>query len=255
MPVVGELLQVGVLFLVAVLTYVAWQQVNATMEAAERSEQLSAEIVAVNRNLEMQRALYETLAKSTAEIRKLRHDMRHQLSAIKGMMADGRPEEAEDYIDTLYDAIPTLSNKIICDNHALNALASHYLAIATEAGIQCDLHMDVPKKVGRILDNDLCVIVGNLFENAIEACGHVEPDKRFIKLMTKVEGPRLILTLDNSYDGQLKVRNGEFYSRKRGMTTRGIGIQSVKSEVLKYDGAMKYEAEDEVFKTSLYVKL
>ncbi|MDR2108855.1 MAG: GHKL domain-containing protein [Coriobacteriales bacterium] len=254
-PSVGELVQAGLAIFIAIMTFIAWQQVNQAFDAAERSEQLEAEITLVNRNLEMQRTLYEKLTTSSDGIRKLRHDMRHQLSAIKGMVEEGELAEAKEYIDTLYGAIPSISNRILCDNFAVNALAVHYLDIAEAADIQCDLRLVVPRKVGRILDIDLCVIIGNLMENAIEACEYVEEHKRFIKLSTTVDKTRFTLVMDNSFDGQLKVRRGEFYSRKRGLQGRGIGMQSVRAEVLKYDGAMKYEAENEIFKTSLYVKL
>jgi hypothetical protein len=251
----GELLQIGLLLFIAVLAIVAWQQVNVAFDAAERSELLELEVASANRNMEMQRTLFETLANSSEEIRKLRHDMRHQLSAIKGMIESGENTEAADYIDTLYGNIPKVSNQLLCDNFAVNALAAHYLAIANSKEIQTDLRLVVPKKLGRVLDNDLCVIVGNLLENAIEACEFVEPHKRFVKISSTVDKNRFTLVVDNSFDGHLKVRRGEFYSRKRGLTTRGIGMQSVRAIVLKYDGTMKYETENQIFKTSLYVKI
>jgi sensor histidine kinase YesM len=250
----GELIQLGLALLIAVFAFIAWRQVTKAFEAAERSEQLELEIASINRNLEVQRTLFETLATTSEEIRKLRHDMRHQLSAIKGMIESEKIAEAENYIDTLYGNIPSIANRILCDNFAVNALAVHFLTIAESHEIQCDLRLVVPRKVGRILDNDLCVIIGNLLENAIEACAHVEKHKRFIKMSTTVDKVRFTLVMDNSFDGQLKVWRDAFYSRKRGMRTRGIGMQSVRAEVLKYDGAMKYETENEIFKTSLYIK-
>ncbi|MDR0499853.1 MAG: GHKL domain-containing protein [Coriobacteriales bacterium] len=250
----GFLLQLGVLFMVCGLAAIAWQQTIVAFDNAEKSIKLQFELLSMNRNLEMQRTLYETLASTTEEIRKLRHDMRHQLSAIKGMIDEGECEEARGYIDDLYGNIPSIASRLLCDNFAVNALVVHYLTIAEDKGIQCDLKLVVPRQVGRINDTDLCVIIGNLMENAIEACANVEAHKRFIKLNANTSAKRFTLVMDNSFDGHLKVRGGEFYSRKRGMKTRGIGMESVRAEVVKYNGSMKYETENEIFKTSLYLR-
>jgi hypothetical protein len=249
----GLLFQIGLLFDTAVIAILVWQTLTETLEAAEKSALLELEVAASNRNLDLQRTFYANFTNSANEIRKLRHDVRHQLSAVRGMITEHKNEKAVEYIDNLYGNIPTIADKILCDNIALNALALHYLAKAEAEGIQCDLRLVAPAQVGRIPDSDLSVIVGNLFENAIEACLHLEEQRRFIKIRSSVNKARFTLTVDNSYDGKLIVNNQDFYSRKR--NGKGIGIASVRTVVLKYDGGMKYEAVDGVFKTSLYVKL
>ncbi|MDR3307971.1 MAG: GHKL domain-containing protein [Coriobacteriales bacterium] len=247
------LFQIGVVFFIFELSILAWRYVSDGLDAAEKNARLEVEIAATNRNLDLQRTLYETLTKSNEEVRVLRHDLRHQLTALKGYLAQGEEEAAIQYIDKLSGNIPTVADKLLCDNFAVNALAVHYLGIAQADKTQVDLRLVVPHEAGRIPDNDLCVVIGNLFENAIEACRYVDENKRFIKLQTMVAGNRLTVVMDNSFDGHIRVRNGAFYSRKR--TGKGIGMASVLAEVEKYDGAMKYETENEVFKTSLYVKM
>ncbi|MCL2756971.1 MAG: GHKL domain-containing protein [Coriobacteriia bacterium] len=249
----GLFFQVGLAFFVIELAVLAWQYVSEALDASEKNAQLQFEIISTNRALSAQRALYETLATSNEEMRKLRHDMRHQLSAIRGYLEEDHNEEALEYLDTLYGSIPNMADLFICDNFAINALAAHYHAIAKERGIQVDMRLVVPEKLGRIVDNDLSIIIGNLFENAIEACGYVDAHKRFIKMQSSVDKQRFTLVIDNSYDGHLDVRRGDFYSRKR--PGKGIGMASVRSEVHKYEGSMKYETVDGVFKTSLYIKL
>jgi sensor histidine kinase regulating citrate/malate metabolism len=183
----------------------------------------------------------------------MRHDLRHQLVAIKGFVSEGKDREAFEYIDMLSQSIPSIAEMLVCDNVAVNSLAIYYRAQAVEQHIHCDVKMVVPPVVGRIPDGDLSIIVGNLFENALEACMHVSPEKRFIKIRGNIVANRFMLTIDNSFDGEYQVSGLDFYSRKR--NGFGVGIASVRSVVSKFDGSMKYEAESGVFKTSLYVKI
>ncbi|MCL1891631.1 MAG: GHKL domain-containing protein [Coriobacteriia bacterium] len=249
----GLFFQLGLAFFVIELGVLAWEYVREALDASEKNARLQVEIASTNRALGAQRALYKTLTTSNEEVRKLRHDMRHQLSVIRGYLEDKKNKKALEYLDSLYGTIPNTADLFVCDNFAVNALVGHYQAIAKEQGIQVDLKLVVPEKVGRVLDTDLCVIIGNLFENAIEACAYVDEHKRFIKIQSSTDSVRFTFVIDNSFDGHVDVRHGEFYSRKR--AGKGIGMASVRAEVQKYDGSMKYETVDGVFKTSLYVKL
>ncbi|MDR3315109.1 MAG: GHKL domain-containing protein [Coriobacteriales bacterium] len=249
----GILLQAGVLVFALWVTVLAWGYVSEVFDEADKSARLEVEISATKRNLDMQRTLYDNLTQSTEEVRALRHDLRHQLNAIRGYLQKQDVPGALHYVETITGNIPELGNKLLCDNFAVNAVAVHYLDDATEKGIQIDIKLVVPEDLGRIPDNDMSVIVGNLFENAIEASLHVDKDKRFIKITSKVDKGRLTLVIDNSFDGTYRVKNGEFYSRKR--EGKGIGIASVRAVVEKYDGSMKYEVANGVFMTSLYVKM
>jgi hypothetical protein len=249
----GILLQAGVLIFALWMALLGWGYVRDVFDEAEKSTALQAEIGAMNANLDMQRELYSSLTKSTEEVRALRHDLRHQLSAIRGYLQNADVGGALSYVDTISGSIPEIANKLLCDNFAVNAVAVHYLDKALGEGIQTDIKLVVPQSIGRIPDNDMCIIVGNLFENAIEACRYVDQDKRFIKVQSALVKSRLTLVIDNSFDGSYKVVEGDFFSRKR--EGRGIGISSVRTVVEKYDGALKYEAANGVFLTSLYVKM
>ncbi|MDR3053497.1 MAG: GHKL domain-containing protein [Coriobacteriales bacterium] len=249
----GIFFQIGMLLFIGELAILGWYYVRDAFDGAAKSAKLEGEIAATQHNLELQHSVYENLTQSTNEIRAVRHDLRHQLRAIKGYLQEGDEQAALNYIDTIYGNIPQIADKLICENYAVNALAAHYLARARELAIDCDLRLEVPKVVGDISDNDLCVIIGNLFENAIEASAYVDEKKRFIKLQSSIDRQRFTVVLDNSYDGYFVEKGGDFYSRKR--SGKGIGMASVKAVVLKYGGAMKTEATCNVFMTSLYLKI
>lgn len=250
---VGIFFIVGLFFAAIVIALLMWEYLSDALEAMEKNAKLEADISAINRSLDQQRKHFEDFTYSVEETRRIRHDLRHQLVAIQGFISEHKDKEALEYIDNISKSIPSISEMLVCDNVAVNSLAVYYMAQAAEEGIQCDIKMAVPAKVGRVPNSDLSIIVGNLFENAIEACQHVELEKRFIKIRANVAANRFTLIIDNSYDGELRVHGSEFYSRKR--KGFGVGIASVRSVVAKYDGGMKYETESGIFKTSLYVKI
>ncbi|MDR1421459.1 MAG: GHKL domain-containing protein [Coriobacteriales bacterium] len=250
---VGILLQTGVLVFAIWMAILGWGYIRDVFDEAEKAAMLQMEISTMNKSLDMQRTLYNNLTQSTEEVRALRHDLRHQLSAIRGYLQTDDVDGALTYVETIAGSIPEIANKLLCDNFAVNAVAVHYLDKALGEGIQTDIRLVVPADLGRVPDNDMSIIVGNLFENAIEACLYVSEDKRFIRIQSSVVKNRLTLVIDNSFDGSYKVVKGNFYSRKR--DGKGIGISSVRTVVEKYDGSLKYEAANGVFMTSLYVKM
>jgi hypothetical protein len=247
------LFQVGILIFVVWTAVIGWYHIRGILDEAERSAQLALEVDAMNRNLDMQRTLYNRLSQSNEEVRALRHDLRHQLRAIHGYLHKGDVTGALGYVDSISGTIPEIADKLLCDNFAVNAVAVHYLDKAVQAHIQADLKLVVPEDLGRIPSNDMSIIVGNLFENAIEACMFVEEDKRFIRMTSKVVKKRLTLVIDNSFDGTYTEKGGEFYSRKR--DGKGVGISSVRAVVERYGGSLKYEVANGIFMTSLYVKM
>jgi hypothetical protein len=249
----GMVFQVGILIFVSWTAVLGWNYIRVVLDEAERSAQLELEVDAMNRSLDMQRTLYNKLSQSTGEVRALRHDLRHQLRAIQGYLQKGNVDGALGYVEAISGTIPEIANKLLCDNFAVNAVAVHYLDLATESHIQTDLRLVVPESLGRIPDTDMSIIVGNLFENAIEACQFVEEDQRFIRMSSKVAKKLLTLVIDNSFDGTYTERGGEFYSRKR--EGKGVGISSVRAVVERYGGSLKYEVANGVFMTSLYVKM
>ncbi len=139
----------------------------------------------------------------------------------------------------------------LCENGAVNALATYYAAIAQKEGIEISCKLNIPKQAGLVQNIDLSRIVGNMLENAIEACRRMEYGTKSIRLQSKVTGDMLALGLTNSFDGNFeKTADGRYLSQKResGIAT---GLASIQSIASKYDGTAKFEAEGRVFKTSV----
>ncbi|MDR0459215.1 MAG: GHKL domain-containing protein [Coriobacteriales bacterium] len=249
----SSIIQIGFLLFTIWMTVFGGRYINQTFEAARQSASLSSEVDAMASALDKQRSLYQRLTESSEQVRTMRHDMRHQLSALRGYLDAEDTAGALAYIDQLDHYTPSFAQMMITDNFSVNAVISHYLALATENDIHTDLQMVVPADLGQVSESDMSIIIGNLFENAIEASMYLPEDQRVIRIRSQLVKRNLTLTVDNAFDGTYKTHDGVFYSRKR--TGKGIGLSSVQTIIDRYDGSLKVELANGQFMVSAMVKL
>lgn len=216
-------------------------------------QQLAFEVNLMQTQVEEQKKHHQMLLQNVKTVREQRHDLRHQLTVIRSYSEKGDNRQLIDYLDTLIAKIPSEQKMLYCENMAVNAVVSYYAAIAEEKGIACSIRLVVPEHLEQIADNNLCVIFGNLFENAIDACGRMTEGKMFIRLNSRLQYKALTITMDNSFDGRLKEQDGRLISSKR--DDFGIGTGSIAAIAAQYGGSAKFEADGMVFLSSVYVNL
>lgn len=93
----------------------------------------------------------------------------------------------------LLNAIPA-APQAFCENQAANAIISHYAALCQEQGAEMNIRLVVPARTEQVSDAELCVIFGNLLENALEACGHMTEGRKFLRLSSDVHLGTLTIT-------------------------------------------------------------
>lgn len=127
---------------------------------------------------------------------------------------------------------------VYCNNSTVDAILNHYILLAKDNGIEVYLNVTLPEEL-KIRDTDLCIVIGNLLENAIEA-SEKEENKR-IKLRINRSNEYICMLVSNLYNGEIKKGNSGYYSRKREFKDTGIGLSSVSAVVEKYDGRMEVD--------------
>lgn len=211
--------------------------------------------------LEMENNYLSMAARQDAEIqssleqtRRLRHDIRHFLVTVNGLIDSGNLEAVRDcllnYNSALSEITPQFYN--YSPSKAVNVVLCYYLSLArqSEIDVACDCVMETQPAMP---DLELCSIIGNLLENAVEACRRQESGRKFIHLTLKKEsGAMLVLIVENSFCGTIKEKRGHFLSSKR--EGYGIGLASVAALTEKNDGILKIEYENEIFKVSMLLK-
>lgn len=203
--------------------------------------------------MEAQKKHHKLLLENAEMVKAQRHDLRHQLAVIRSYSENEDKSMLISYLDTLIAEIPSEHGTIYCENIAVNAIVSHYAALAEKYGVELTIKLNIPEHIEQISDSNLCVILGNLFENAIEACSHMTEGHKFIRLHSRLQYETLSITMDNSFDGKFIEKDGKLVSRKR--EEIGTGLTSVTSVAEKHGGGARFEADGLVFLSSVYVRI
>ena len=172
-------------------------------------------------------------------------------TVMQSFIDAGDNERIEAYLNEHVRTLPVYEEIMYCKNFAVNSMLRYYADIAKKEGIKVDARLDLAENAG-VSDSDLCIIFGNCMENAIEACRRFGGDK-FIKISAKPIGKMLAITIDNSFDGNVKRTGDVFMSLKR--KGEGIGTSSVKAVARKYNGSAQFNAEDNVFQVSILLRV
>ncbi|MEG0875439.1 MAG: GHKL domain-containing protein [Clostridiales bacterium] len=197
----------------------------------------------------MQKKQYNDMANNIVKTNKLRHDFRHHLIAIRGYAQSGDLEGLNRYLDEYQkDSFPN-EDTPVCSNYFVDIILRHYIGQAKAMGIRVNV---ATKDLGdfELADTDLCLVFGNLFENAIESCERQKSGDKFIDIKTKsISKSMLAITVTNSYGDIITTRGKLFLSNKH--ENEGIGIATIQSIAEKNGGSCQLSFENGVFKANV----
>lgn len=221
-------------------------------------------IMALTHNLILQQALQlseiqvtaqqkqnELLETRIEETGRMRHDIRHHLLVLENFISNHDMDGIEKYFEEFRSFYPDTPPNMYCDDSTINAFLSYFHNLAEQAGVAITLSVALSDTLP-LPRTDLCIILGNLLENAVEACRRMKSENRFINLKLSMPSAQtMVIIIENSYEGEVRFApDGSFLSSK---TTgrRGIGISSVLNITEKYNGIPRFEHRDHVFRVSL----
>lgn len=243
--------QLGMLSTSILLTITAGFYVKRSIEMSNEKTLLEHERNMANHQIHLQRQQYLILMEHEENIAAQRHDFRHHLAVLLELNEHGDRDKLTEYMGTLIKKIPTNNKTILCENYMVNAVAVYYYTIALAEGIKTDLRFAIPRELDLLVESDLCIVVGNLLENALEGCMRMKNEERFISLNSSFEYGTLTITVDNSFDGVVDNKDGVFLSSKR--EGEGIGLASISRFARKYSGGARFETKTGVFCSSIYM--
>jgi hypothetical protein len=230
--------------------------VTEAVKAARAKDRLAAEMSFMSMTLDARRDQYAKLTEDIAKTAATRHDLRHNIAAMRRYAEAGDARNLTVFLDKIADNIKPQPAPV-CENFAVNAVVGHYAAIAAKNGIGTEICLDIPEDTGRVEDMDLCVIMGNLLENAVEASIRAD-GPRFVRIIARTVEDTLTMIVENSFSGTYEKDGDVYISSKRGEngeTRRGIGIISVREACRKYGGLLEIDAEENLWRASALVDL
>ena len=195
---------------------------------------------------------YRNICTNIENNRRLRHDLRHHIVTLQGFLRNGQMQEASEYLEKYLDFTQQFDFVELCSNQVVNMVVGYYQHIALQREIRFDVRIQIPQELA-VSDIDLSVILGNLLENAIYAAENGNQKERFIQFNMLCSGQMLAITVDNSFDGEIKKANGQYISSKPNHSS--LGLRNVEIIAEKYDGGVEFTHDLHVFHSSVMLAL
>lgn len=206
-----------------------------------------------NHQLALQNLQYENLKERIDEARRAKHDLRHHITVMDNYLCNGEYEKLREYLNKYRKALPDDSKITFCDHLATNALLLYFAQQAKNQKIDYDVAVVLPENIN-FPENTLTVVLGNLIENAMEACLSVKDRLPFIRIRGKISDGAIFFMIENTYADQiLKDQNGYFLSTKN--KERGLGLSSVRNIVKECNGILDIETDGSLFRISLIMNV
>lgn len=178
------------------------------------------------------------------DMRGWRHDYHNHLQVLKAQIMLKKWPEVWQYLNELEQELDRIDMFVKSGNLMVDAIINSKLSLAEKLGTKIHCKVEVPESLP-ITDVDLCVIIGNLLDNAMESCEKIEPEERFIRVYIVINKMQLYLSIQNSAKEELDFNEKNYITSKRG--NHGLGMLRVKTLIDKYGGYLNLQNEPGIF--------
>lgn len=182
-----------------------------------------------------------------------RHDYHNHLQKLKAHIMMDQINEASRYLNELEIDLDSVDKLVESGNINLDAILNSKISLALKENISINFKANVPKKLV-VSDIDLCILIGNLIDNAVEACYKKQAEStKFIRIYIGAFKKQLYITVSNSTNEIIRKLDEEYISTKRG--NHGHGLKRINNIIDKYDGYINRQNEPGVFVTEVLLPL
>lgn len=243
LPIAHIFAGVVLLFLINFAAFYLYDAITAAM-----SEKMQSMLVLEqNKYYEKQFELIKTSVQTTSTIR---HDLKNHMFSIRTLIEEGKKDSALDYIANIMEDLGAKHNLAASGNTVIDSIINFKFQEAEQRGIKTALELKIPDDSLGIPSFDLTIILGNLLDNAIEAAAKVT-ENSYINVKIRLDKGRLLIQVDNPYRGAIKGSKDRLLTTKVDKENHGIGLESIKNTIQKYDGTMDIYYANNVFSVSL----
>ena len=213
------------------------------------SKQIDKRIAAYQR--ELIETHYREVENMYRQIRGWRHDYRNHIQMMKVLAANGDMDALKAYLDELDTDLNTVDTVVKTGNPMADAILNSKISLARSRNIptQVDAHIPVKLKMSEL---DLCCIIGNLFDNAMEASMALPEEKRMIRVYMDMKGTQLYISFTNFASAKRLSKVGKGFRTSKG-EGHGFGLVRIDDIVSRYDGYLSRNSEDGAFTTEILI--
>ncbi len=223
---------ISVFYFVFVILYYAETQKQATLQ--RERDMLDAQFRLAQTEFASLRQLQQNAAS-------YRHDMRHHFSLLQGLASKEHIEEIKEYLRTAQSDMDAITPLRFCENETVNLILSAFAAKAKQSEIQLTIEAKLPDSLP-FSDTELCSLLSNALENAIQASEHItDSNKRIVRLRVYSKNNKLCIDLRNNYQTEPTFHQGLPVSKEQG---HGFGTKSMAHIVEKHGGVFQFSVKD-----------
>lgn len=195
---------------------------------------------------------YDEVQNIYKTMRGWRHDYHNHIQTLLALCGD--EEKTREYLLNLNSDLTTVDTVIKTGNVMIDAILNSKLSLIKSKDITVHAKAVVPPNLS-VSEIDLCVIIGNLLDNAMEAClKQPKEEERFIRVFIGMLKGQLYVSVMNSVGGEVR-KNGKIYQSTKGSASHGFGLMRLDKTVEKYGGFVNRQNEDGVFATEVMLPL
>lgn len=209
-----------------------------------KHSELKADADRLHFEKEAQHRYYETQLQNQEELRRMKHDMNGHLSTISQLLAEDNQDEAVRYLSRLSDYAESRQKELYSDDPYLNAVVTNFAVILAENATPFEHDI----QLGRMEQHpiEMCIVLNNALQNALEASLKLQPEQRYVKLQVKTKQSRFLFRITNRFKGELIMDGGLPHSTKKG-AGHGFGLTSIRDATESLGGFVVCKIEGEMF--------
>ncbi|MCM1525049.1 MAG: GHKL domain-containing protein [Ruminococcus sp.] len=220
--------------------------ISLAVNAAGKNYYLMINTVLERQN-KIQLAHYEKVEQFNSEIRRFRHDYFNHMNCIANMIEVGKNDETLTYIKNMSGILPAEKFLIKTGNYIADAVLSDKQDEAAKHNAQIVFDGIIPQEIN---STDLCIILSNALDNAVEACGKI-PDRKTISVYGNYQQGCVVLIIKNPTAVDWDISQGLPPTSKGDDKNHGWGLLNIQRAVKKYDGNMNISVSDNTFILSI----
>lgn len=194
----------------------------------------------------------ETITQTQKKIRRLRHDMVHHIMQLYSMASLNKNAEMLEYLDKMEQAMINPREHVSSGNKDIDGILNFMLEKAVSILKKVDVQVKIPEDL-HTCSFELAIILGNIIDNAIEAARQTED--KWLSLQITADKGILFIRVSNSYCGCIKTSGNKLLTSKEDKENHGLGLDSVKDMIKKYNGDMKITCDKNIFTVDILLYL
>lgn len=213
------------------------------------SRQIDKRIAAYQR--ELIETHYQEVETMYKQIRGWRHDYRNHIQTMKFFAANNNMEAIKEYLDALDKDLSTVDTVVKTGNAMADAILNSKISLARSKDITVKIDAHIPVKL-KMSELDLCVIIGNLFDNAIEASMQLPPQHRIIRVYMDMKNTQLYISFTNFTASKKRQKIKNKFRTTKG-DGHGFGLIRIDNIIERLDGYLSRNSEDGAFTTEILI--